>query len=263
MSGKNILAKNLVGRAVDRGEYRAKAICHSLILMYKTTYSDDELNKWPFHFAIFTSIQFIVLTIVAIFFYPGGAILDQTGLGYPFFQAFYSELGMTVTSGGKSNLTSAIIFTIALTVTGLGISVFHIAIRRFFLEPGMVRTISTAGSVFGVISGVLYIAAALRPGNLFWEEHIFLATLASQSFLAAALCYTIAIFTNKNYPNVYALVYILFAVLLIGYILLCEYGPRVETSDGFIIQATCQKVIVLSAIVCKLIQSWGALRQEE
>ena len=54
-----------------------------------------------------------------------------------------------------------------------------------------------------------------------------------------------------------------FAALLVGCVWLMMTGPRPDTPRGVMIQATGQKAIVYVAIVCTLIQSWGAARLHE
>jgi hypothetical protein len=110
-------------------------------------------------------------------------------------------------------------------------------------------------------------AVEMRPFQpvqypLFEEAHTHFVLLAFRSFLVVVVCYAVAIFVNKAYPNGYGVVYVLFALLLAGCIWLLTQGPGLETEREIVIQATGQKAIVYAAIMCTLIQSWGALRQE-
>ena len=54
--------------------------------------------------------------------------------------------------------------------------------------------------------------------------------------------------------------FIAFAVVLAGYVLLLTFGPSVRTWEGQMIQATGQKIIVYASIVSILVQSLGAYR---
>jgi len=219
-------------------------------------------KRWPFHFSLFACLQFVVLTLAAMLVYPGGSMVDPDGSGYSFFRAFFSELGMTVTDGGRPNLPSALLFVVALTMAGGGLIVFYVATLRFFRRPRLARALSVVGSIFGVISGGAYVGIAWTPVNLFRDAHYDFVLLAFRTFLIAALCYAIAVFVNRSYPNRYGVVYVLFAAMLAGYIGLLTQGPGLETTEGIVVQALGQKIIAYAAIGCTLVQSWGALRQE-
>jgi hypothetical protein len=219
-------------------------------------------ERWPFQFGILACLQFVVLTVVAMVVYPGGTLIEPAASGYPFFRAFFSELGMTVTSGGHPNVLAAILFIVALTVAGAGLIIFYLATLRFFQQPRLARVLSIAGSIVGVVSGGAYIGIAWTPANLFEAAHYNFVLLAFRSFLIVVVCYAVAIFVNQEYPNGYGVVYVLFAALLAGYIWLLTQGPGLETERGIVLQATGQKVIVYAAIGCTLVQSWGALRQQ-
>ena len=81
-------------------------------------------GKRPFQFTTLACVQFVVLTTVAMLLYPGGSRADPTSRGYSFFNNFFSELGLTVTSAGTPKRASLILWVIALTVAGLGMVVF-------------------------------------------------------------------------------------------------------------------------------------------
>ena len=83
-------------------------------------------GSWPFKFALAACVQFVVLTAIAMPLYPGGSFADPSSTRYSFFTNFFSELGMTVTSGGRPNIPCTILFVIALTWAGLGLVVFFV-----------------------------------------------------------------------------------------------------------------------------------------
>jgi len=168
---------------------------------------------------------------------------------------------MTVTSSGEPNLPSAVLFIIALTMAGLGLVVFFLASTRFFRQVRVARALSWLGSAFGVISGLAYIAIAFTPANLLIEPHYHAVLAAFRAFLAVVVFYTAAIFVHKGYPRIYGAAYLLFAVLLAAYLWLLTQGPGLETTQGAVIQAVGQKLIVYAAIICTGFQSYGALRQ--
>ncbi len=220
-------------------------------------------SRWPFRFAIFACVQFLVLTLVAMLAYPGGSIAGSPSESYSFFSNFFSELGMTVTRSGESNTVSMVLFVTALTLAGFGLIVFFVAMPQFFRQKRIIHALSWLGSAFGVVSGASYIGVAFTPADLLREPHTDFVLTAFRSFLVVVAFYALVIFLSPGYPNRYAAVYLAFALLLAGYIWLLTQGPGLDTERGLVIQATGQKAIVYAAIVCTWIQSYGALRQNQ
>jgi hypothetical protein len=212
----------------------------------------------PFKLVMWGCGQFVVLTLAAMLVYPGGTKFDPDAPGYTFFHNFFSELGLTVTEAGAPNPIAAPLFFIALTLAGLGLVLFFLVSPQFFWHTRLLRTFSVLGSLFGAISGLAYVGIAFTPANLFPGPHLQFVLLAFRAFLPAVLLYLLAILLNRDYPNRYALVYIIFAGLLAAYILLITRGPDLDTTQGVIIQATGQKIIVYAALVTIFIQGWGA-----
>jgi hypothetical protein len=216
-------------------------------------------RAWPFKFCIASCIQFVLLTGIAMLLYPGGSAALPKAHRYSFSTNFFSDLGMTVTFGGNVNRLSAILFVVTLTLAGLGLIVFFVAAPRLFRRSRVVHALTLLGSVFGVVSGLAYIGIAFTPANLMMTAHFFFVQIAFHSFLAVVMIYSIAIFLNPEYPNIYAFVYLLFAALLAAYIRI-TYHPDFGTLRGVTVQAVWQKIIAYAAILCALVQNIGALR---
>ena len=103
-----------------------------------------------------------------------------------------------------------------------------------------------------------YVGIAFSPANLLPGPHVKFVLLAFRAFLPAVVFYILAIAFDPDYPNRYAGLYLIFAVLLAGYILLLTRGPGVETAQGVVVQVIGQKIIGYSAIITIFLQSWGA-----
>jgi hypothetical protein len=215
-------------------------------------------GKRPFQLVIWGCGQFVVLTFIAMIIYPGGTKFDPEAPGYTFFHNFFSELGFTVTRGGLVNPIAAPLFFIALTLAGLGLVFFFVVSPQFFWKTTLLKVLSILGSLSGIVSGLAYVGIAFTPANLLPAPHLQFVLLAFRAFLPAVLFYLVAIFINREYPNRYAVVYLIFAGLLAAYIMLITQGPNVDTAQGVMIQATGQKIIVYAAIITIFIQSWGA-----
>lgn len=68
-------------------------------------------DRFPYQFVIFAAIQFVALTVIAMFIYPGGTGSDPSLESYDFFRNFFSSLGLTVAPDGEPNWVSAILFS--------------------------------------------------------------------------------------------------------------------------------------------------------
>ncbi|MBM4430542.1 MAG: DUF998 domain-containing protein, partial [Chloroflexi bacterium] len=197
------------------------------------------------------------------FLYPGGSHTDHSSRGYSFFRNFFSDLGLTVTASGKPNTASAVLFFFALTVAGLGLAAYFLTAPQLFSQPDgksprLRRSLSLVVSLFGIVSGLSFAGVAFTPANLFRGVHIWFVLAAFEALPIAAAFYAVAVWLHPDYPRRYFWTYVVFALLLAGYVWLLFNGPARESAEGMVVQATGQKTIVYAAIVCMLIQSYGA-----
>jgi hypothetical protein len=218
-------------------------------------------QKKAFSWVAVGCVQFVVLTLVAMLFYPGGTVADPSTRGYSFFTNFFSELGLTRTHSGGPNTVSFMLFFVALTLVGTGLALFFIAFRSFFVGSRAGKVLSAIGTLFGVLSGICFAGVAWTPANLQPTLHGQFVMWAFEAFPVAVILYAVAILFHENYPKRFAVVFIAFAALLVLYLVLMMHGPWFSTSEGLMVQATGQKAIVYASIVTILIQSLGARKQ--
>lgn len=205
-------------------------------------------------------VAFVVLTLVAMLFYPGGTAVDATSKGYWFFENFFSDLGRTQSRNGVPNTIAAAFFLFALTMAGGGLGLFFIAFPQFFWRRWPSRFLSLIGSILGLGTAVCFMGVAFTPADLFLSAHIQFVLWAFRLFPPAVLCYVLAMFLEKNFPRRYTWYFLAFLVLLAAYYQLLLHGPDLNTYEGMVIQATGQKVIVYASVVSVLIQAIGARR---
>ena len=86
-------------------------------------------QRWVFRLIMVGCVLFVVLTVLAMLFYPGGTVADPTAFTYSPFANVLSELGMTETHAGQPNTVSRVLFTTALTLTGAGLATFFPVFR--------------------------------------------------------------------------------------------------------------------------------------
>jgi len=216
-------------------------------------------RSWAFVLAMVGCVQFIVLTTVAMFHYPGGTYTNHDAVGYSFWYNFFSDLGRRATFSGASNTVPHILFVTALCFAALMLALAFAALPRLFTKVKSARRLAVLGSIVGIISVISYIGIASLPADLHLPTHKLFVYIAFTAFLLVVALYSSAIFRNRAYPNFYAYTYLAFAVILALYLVLLFAGPKAETSWGNRLQATGQKIVVYAEIVCMFIQSYGAL----
>jgi len=214
----------------------------------------------PFLFTMLACAQFVLLTVVAMFFYPGGTFVDPAAKGYSFFRNFFSDLGRTQTFSGAANTVSAILFFVALTVAGLGLALFFLAMPRFFRQARLPHLLSRLGSAAGLVSGLSFVGVACAPVNLAGGLHRIFVQVAFLAFFVAVLFYIGAMLRTRTYPRRYARVCGAFVLLLAVYLVLLFFGPSLLSATGLIIHASGQKIIVYAALAAAFILSDGARR---
>ena len=222
-------------------------------------------NGWRsvlFLLVIAGCLQFVVVSMVAMSFYPGGTYSDNSTAGYAFPQNFFSDLGRTAAHDGAPNTTSMALFIITVCLAGLALIVFFSAVPPHFAENRTARRLSIIGSIVGVIVGVSYIGIALAPADASLTLHGRFVYAAFTGFLLVVICYSTAILKSRAYPRAYAFAYFAFAAILAVYLVVLYNAPDIKTTRGLTIQAVGQKIVVYTGIACMVIQSWGAYRLE-
>jgi len=213
-----------------------------------------------YRFAFIGCGLFVLLTVIAMFTYPGGTFTDRTTVGYDFFHNFFSDLGRVTAPNEEPNTASMILFILALTIVGIGMILFFIAFRNFFTSDRTGKWISLIGSIVGVATGLCFVVIAFAPYDLFFDIHYQSVFWAFRTFLVAVGIYAYVIFRQNNYPRNYGWIFVVFTLFLAGYMGLLEFGPEATTNSGLVIQATGQKIIVYVSIISVMAQSWVAYR---
>ena len=215
-------------------------------------------NKF-FQFGVFGTLQFLVLTIIAMLIYPGGTIHHPEYETYDFLYNYFSDLGRTFTFDGSSNWLSHIVFKFTLTVSGICLILFFVALPSLF-KSNISKVFILIAAFFGIISGICYIGIANVPWNLDLRLHHSWVYKGFISFLIMTIFYSAAILVEQRYPNRYAKAFGIFAIILFIQIIIMLFGPRAWRSNtGLLIQAVAQKIVVYSEILVMLFQAYGAI----
>lgn len=208
------------------------------------------------NFIIIGCIQFFILTIIAMFFYAGGTYHDPSNPGYDFWNNFFSDLGITKTYNGRSNIVSHVLFTIALSVAGISIIPFLFVLTSFFKESKLSKWLSIIGLVIGIFTAICFIGIACTPANLYLYEHGNFVRLGFSSALFMVFFYVLAMLTDKKYPNRNALAFIGFCIVLGLYVIVLFAGPSYSTPEGWMFRVVSQKIVAYTMIASLLIQGY-------
>lgn len=221
------------------------------------------MKNWQqrfFYIGILGAFQFIVLTLLAMWVYPGGTLHEPHVEGYSFWYNFFSDLGRTRTFDGSSNLLTHSIFKITLTISGICLCFFFAALPSLF-KQNVPKIFAFFAMLFGIGAGLSYIGIGHIPLNVDYWGHRFFVRVGFLAFLAMTFCYTVAILSEGSYPNRYAAAMGIFALILGIQILIMFFATNAwYSNEALYLQAVAQKIVVYSEIGCLLYQSYGALQ---
>jgi hypothetical protein len=205
-------------------------------------------HAWRASLLIYGSVQFVILTAIAMLVYPGGAVYELAADRYLFSRNFFSDLGATSTPSGRPNLASHILFVIALGTVGLALipasSNWQVIVARR-------RTAQAAGwasQAFEVIAGLGFIGIAVTPWNLVLDAHNGFVRAAFGFLLAYGLSLLIVQLRN-GWPPAYTGTNAVYLLLLVAYVGILFVGPGLNTPNGLEFQVAAQKIIVYASVV--------------
>jgi hypothetical protein len=196
------------------------------------------------YLGIIGGIQFIIITAVIMLIYPDG---------YNFFLNTFSSLGLSVTN---MVLTPHHWFLFAFTCTLVAVCsiIFWLAIRTVFTGTSRLFYLSWIGTILGFLAAIFLSSLAIFAGDVFPDYHRY-TTYAFFFFISSAIIvYTIAIFLNKDYENLYGIIGIIIAILAYTYL----FG--IILSVPVIGSATMQKVAVYGLILWSAFQGYKLLK---
>ncbi len=189
-------------------------------------------------------IQFIVLTIIAMFVYPGG---------YSFPHNFFSSLGMVHSANNHMlNTASRILFIIACTITAIMNIPFSLALRTNLKDSKAEKTIGWIGTILSIGSSPFLFLLSIYPADVhgYGYLHLQMTRIFFMLFGLAVIIYTIAFFINKKYNKVIACYGILVAIFALVYI------------NAFMFNAVFQKFTIYLMIFWVIVQGGYLLKRE-
>jgi len=201
-----------------------------------------------------------VLTGIAMLVYPGGTALDPSSRGYSFFQNFFSDLGSTVAYDGRPNSLGSSLFAVSLGILVLAFGGCLAAFVKLYSGSPVSRFLARAAGVTAVLVCVSFIGVALTPENRFIALHVQFTRLAFRAFPLVALLLTLATARNHSIPRRAAVGWVVLTIVLVGYVAVMDWGPRLTTERGLTIQVAAQKIVAVAAVVILVYQCYEADR---
>ncbi len=196
----------------------------------------------------YVAIQFVVLVGAAMALYAGGSYWRADAVGYGLTRNFLSDLGMTHAWSGRANHTSAVLFSIALASLGIMLIVFSWTWRRFAWVHGRARFAGQISVALGTASGIAFTGIACTPFDvaLDWHNTFVFAAFSMLLGYVVALAVVMARNGATTLQNAVNLGYV---VLVLGYVALIFFGPRLDTEHGHRIQVIGQKLVALGSML--------------
>jgi len=205
-------------------------------------------QAWRALILIYASIQFLVLTAIAMLVYPGGAVYELGANRYLFFRNFFSDLGATVTPSGRANLASHILLLVALGTVGIALVLASSNWRVIVARRQAAQVAGFASQMFEIIAGLGFIGIAATPWNLVLDAHNAFVRAAFGFLLAYDLCLLIVQLRN-GWSSAYTVANAVYLILLLAYVGILFFGPKLDTKSGLEFQVAAQKIIVYASVI--------------
>lgn len=148
---------------------------------------------------------------LAMVFYTGGTRVDSSISGYSFWHNYLSDSGRTIAYSGIPNTISMIILPIALIIYALSYLPLYLKISVFFHEDKFGKFFIRVGTYIGILASIFLIGIALTPEDILAIPHVFFVYIGYIFIFINAIFYSIALFLNKKFSNIYAINLAIFA----------------------------------------------------
>jgi hypothetical protein len=209
---------------------------------------------------IYSSIQFLVLTAIAMLVYPGGAVYELSANRYLFLRNFFSDLGATVTPSGRPNLASHILLIVALGTVGIALVLASSNWKVIVRPRQAAQAVGITSQVLEIIAGLGFIGIAATPWNLVLDAHNGFVRAAFGFLLAYDLCLLVIQIRNR-WPSAYTAANGIYLLLLVAYVGILFFGPRLDTQGGLEFQVAAQKIIVYASVINLGLQAVSVRRE--
>ncbi len=200
-------------------------------------------------------VQFLVFTGISMFFYPGGTFADPNTSGYSIGGNLFSDLGRFTAHSGESNLISFLMYNISLFLMGALLIPFFLLLPNLF-QKDEGKGFCIAGSILGVLVSISMAIAALTPADILYDIHVTFGFIKFVALLPMVIFYAFAILQRREFPNKYAIVYLVFGLMQFVFLIIMSLTQNVEEISA--IFAAGQNTVIWAMTFCFFIEVYGA-----
>ena len=161
---------------------------------------------------ILGQVLFVILVSLAMIFYAGGTKDNPAFIGYSFWGNTLSDSGRTIAWSGLLNTTSMVFLSTALIVFAIFFAPFYLILAKLFSDGKKEKYASKIGSILGVIFSLSYIGIAFTPADVLYTPHMIFVLIGYICAFVMSVFFTIAFFKNKEFSNIYAIIFALFTI---------------------------------------------------
>ena len=205
-------------------------------------------------------LLFVALSGTAMVFYPGGTLHDNSTIGYQFFYNYFSNLGEWTARNGEPNKISAYLFNSALIILAVSYFTFYFNFLKTLALKLKSKLFSIALIVTIIVSMVSFVLVAVFSGEPSTHDlHVFFVKLAFRTLLVHCIFQILAMFRIEEISKVVRFITLFFSFVLLGFILIMDFGPKPgESNEALFIQVTAQKIVVGSILIYYFFQLTAA-----
>ena len=219
------------------------------------------LNRWR-KFAgisvIIGNVLFWLLLVVAMFFYTGGTMDSPFTPGYSFWGNTISDLGRTISYNGGFNITSMILFTLALILFALLSIPLYLVFPKLFTTKPIESISAKVGSVLGFITSIGLIGIVFTPADIANTLHWMFAYVMYIALFFSGAFYVISLFLNPHVPKIYAKIFTAYCIVLFVSLMVIIIGSPV--SRVYLVVA--QKIAHISVAFGYIVLGYGILKYQ-
>jgi hypothetical membrane protein len=218
----------------------------------------EERHKNMVLCVFFGCVIFIIGTILAMFFYPGGNVENPEAPQYDFVRNFFSDLGHTKSRNGESNIIPLVLFSLSAMIAGFCLIPFFLAMPAFFEKSKGERIWSRMASGFAMPISIAYIGIGLSPADLYPFLHGVFVFIAFTGTVPIVLIYTVLIIRNPLFPPYISYVYGFFLMVTFAYMLIIYI-----VADSLVFQVVAQKIVIYTEMGSMAISGRGIAKVVE
>lgn len=202
------------------------------------------LRKNLIDIAIFILIQYFFITLVLMYLYNGGNVINPLTPHFVWNLNYMSDLGRLYYFNGAHN-PFWFFYTLTLSLIGIGTFLYFYLVS-FLIRSNVIRKIII---ISGLISGLGYMLVSFFPVDMFLTQHIRSGMSAFYMFIFAN-CLLAFFIDREQYPKIFYLTCFLNG-LIIARILLLYFGNHWFDDAEFLLKlkVISQKLIIYAQII--------------